>query len=123
MSSLYSTTVAVADQDAALDFYVNTLGYEIALDNQFGDGTRLVTVVPPGTSTQVVLGHKSWFGEGNAPGKHTGISLIVTDIDAAYETLKERGVQFKRPVEAMPWGQKETWFYDLDGNEFLLLEG
>jgi len=31
-------------------------------------------------------------------------------------------VTFKQPVEVMPWGDKATWFYDLDGNEFFLVE-
>ena len=123
ISHIHSTTIAVADQDAALDFYVNTLGWELGMDNQVGDGMRFLTVVPPGATTQLVLGHSSWFGgDYPAPGK-AGIALVTPDIDATYETLNERGVKFKQPVEVMPWGQKATWFHDLDGNEFFLAEG
>ncbi len=35
-SQIYSTTVAVADQDAALAFYVETLGWEKLMDAPFG---------------------------------------------------------------------------------------
>lgn len=79
--------------------------------------------MPPGATTQLVLSHPSWYSADRAaPNKdgHTGISLAAHDIDATYETLKERGVKFKGPVEIMPWGLKATWFYDLDGNEFFL---
>jgi catechol 2,3-dioxygenase-like lactoylglutathione lyase family enzyme len=120
ISHIHSATVIVSDQDAALDFYVNTLGWEKATDATMGQ-MRYVTVVPPGATTQIALAHPSWFGD-DAPMKFgfTGISLISPDIDATYETLKERGVKFKNPPEAMPWGDKATWFYDPDGNEFFL---
>ncbi|MEA2526142.1 MAG: hypothetical protein QOF73_3369 [Thermomicrobiales bacterium] len=123
ISHIHSATIAVADQDAALDFYVNTLGWEKALDNPMGPEMRLLSVVPPGATTQLVLGHTSWFGSDNTPSKNTGISLIAPDIDATYETLTQRGVKFKEPVADMPWGARAAWFYDLDGNEFFLING
>ncbi len=121
ISQIHSTTVAVADQDAALDFYVNTLGWDKAMDSPMGDGMRWLTVVPPGATTQLALAHASWFGDGNTRSKDSGISLVTPDIDATYETLTARGVRFKQPVTVMPWGSTATWFYDLDGNEFFLV--
>lgn len=122
ISHIHSTTIAVADQDAALDFYVNTLGWEKAMDAPVGAEMRFLTVVPPGATTQLVLAHPSWAGEGRTPGGHTGISFVTPDIDATYETLTARGVTFKEPVATMPWGQKATRFSDLDGNEFFLAQ-
>jgi catechol 2,3-dioxygenase-like lactoylglutathione lyase family enzyme len=121
ISHIHSTTIVVADQDAALDFFVNTLGWEKAMDAPFGEGMRWLTVVPPGATTQLVLALSNWGGDGRAPGGPSGISLIAPDIDATYETLSARGVKFKEPVSVMPWGSKATWFYDLDGNEFYLI--
>lgn len=123
ISQLHSTTIVVADQDAALDFYVNTLGWEKGMDSPMGPDTRWLTVVPPGAVTQLVLSLPSWYGDSNPPrepGGNTGIALIAPDIDATYATLTERGVKFKGPVEVMPWGAKATWFSDPDGNEFFL---
>jgi catechol 2,3-dioxygenase-like lactoylglutathione lyase family enzyme len=120
ISHIHSTSVSVADQDAALDFYVNTLGWEKADDAMFGEGMRWLTVVPPGATTQLALAHESWSGK---PGGQTGISLVAPDIDATYEALSAKGVAFKGPVEVMPWGTKATWFSDPDGNEFFLVEG
>lgn len=119
ITHIHSTTIAVADQDAALDFYVNTLGWQKAMDSMFGEGMRWLTVAPPGATTQLVLAHASWAGK--APGGPTGISLIAPDIDATYETLAQRGVKFKEPVSTMPWGARATWFSDIDGNEFYLI--
>lgn len=123
ISYIHSTAIVVADQDAALDFYVNTLGWEKAMDSAMGPDMRWLTVVPPGAATQLVLALPSWAGEGRTPGVVTGISLIAPDIDATYATLTERGVRFKEPVSTTPWGAKATWFYDLDGNEFYLIDG
>ena len=122
ISHIHSTTIVVSDQDAALDFYVNTLGWEKAMDNQVGPDMRYLTVAPQGATTQLVLGLPSWFGGERQPGGHTGIALISSDIDGDYELLTQRGVTFKEPVSVMPWGAKATWFYDPDGNEFYLHE-
>lgn len=125
ISHIHSTSIVVTDQDAALDFYVNTLGWEKAMDSPMGPDMRWLTVVPPGAKTQLVLSLSSWGGDASVPrepGGYTGIALVAPDVDAAYATLTERGVKFKGPVEVMPWGAKATWFSDLDGNEFFLAE-
>jgi catechol 2,3-dioxygenase-like lactoylglutathione lyase family enzyme len=119
ISHIHSATVVVNDQDAALDFYVNTLGWEKGQDNPMGENMRWLTVVPPGAATQIVLAHTSWGGE--VKGGNTGISLVAPDIDATYATLLACGVTFKQPVEQMPWGAKATWFSDPDGNEFFVV--
>jgi catechol 2,3-dioxygenase-like lactoylglutathione lyase family enzyme len=121
-SHIHSVTVPVADQDAALDFYVNTLGLGKAKGQPIPGGGRWLTVVPPGAMTQLVLADASWYGADRLANKETGITLVAPDIDAAYATLTSRGVRFKQPVEVMPWGDKATWFSDLDGNEFFLVE-
>lgn len=122
ISHVHSASIVVADQEKALDFYVDTLGWEKAMDNQMGPEMRWLTVVPPGAATQLVLAHSSWAGDGKTPGGNSGVTLVAPDIDAVYETLSARGVKFKEPVSVMPWGQKATWFYDVDDNEFFLVE-
>ena len=44
-----------SDQDAALEFYVGTLGFEKRLDGEFGDGQRWIEVAPPGAETTIAL--------------------------------------------------------------------
>ena len=122
-SYIHSATVIVSDQSAALDFYVNTLGFEKALDVPMGETDRFLTVVPPGGTTQLALSPVHWFAPDRKAGGQAGISLVTPDIDETYKTLSERGVKFKEPVALMPWGQKATWFSDQDGNEFFLVEG
>jgi len=142
ISSIHSTSIFVSDQNAAVDFYVNKLGWAIAIDFPMGEGKRFVTVVPPGATTQLALNPQAWIeGQhasiGSVPGfapnspktvpgtdtpvRASGISLSTPDIDATYETLISRGVAFKGPIESMPWGGRATWFYDIDGHEFFLV--
>lgn len=127
ITNMHSATIWVADQDAALDFYVNKLGWEKAADVPIGDSDRFVTIAPvgramPGQAAQISLAPRKWLNEGENPPVQTGISFVADDIDATYKVLVERGVTFKGPVEMMPWGMKATWFYDPDGNEFFLVQ-
>jgi catechol 2,3-dioxygenase-like lactoylglutathione lyase family enzyme len=121
-SHIHNVTIVTSDQDAALDFYVNTLGFEKVMDVQMGPQMRWLTVTPPGATTQLALGHTSWFEESTSPqmGGRTGISLATSDMDAMYQTLKGRGVKFEGEPEVMPWGDKGVTFSDPDGNEFFV---
>ena len=122
ISHIHSVTIAVRDQDAALDFYTNVLGWEKVIDQPMGPDMRFLTVVPPGAATQLVLAHESWAAEFVKRGGPTGISFITRDIDETHKTFSGRGVRFKEPIEMMPWGQRATWFFDIDDNEFFLNE-
>jgi len=121
ITRLHSTAVFVKDQEAALDFYINTLGWTKAIDQPMGPEYRYVTVVPPAGGAQLALEVPAGFhGEGSVPGRFNGISFVTEDVDATYAELSAKGVRFKSPVEDMPWGARATWFYDIDGNEFFL---
>jgi catechol 2,3-dioxygenase-like lactoylglutathione lyase family enzyme len=123
---IHSTTIVVADQDRALDFYLNTLGWEKRIDATMGDGYRFITVAPPGGQAELVLGGAERFsippGAGITRGRgmegSSGITFAVDDVEGTYRTLSERGVQFSGPPEDMPWGDKATWLFDPDGNRF-----
>jgi predicted enzyme related to lactoylglutathione lyase len=122
ISHIHSATILVSDQEKALDFYLNKLGWEKGLDAPMGDGSRFITVMPPGAATQLAFGAPNWFPD-RKPGGATGISVVAEDIDETYKTLSARGVKFKEPPAMMPWGSRATWFYDQDDNEIFLAEG
>lgn len=122
ISRIHSTTIAVSDQDAAIDFYVNALGWSKAIDQQVGPEMRFLTVVPPGGGAELALADPGWVPEGMKPRWYTGIALTTNAIDADYAALSERRVELTEPVQQMPWGAKATWFRDPDGNQFFLVE-
>jgi len=117
---VHSTTVTVKDQEKAIAWYTNVLGFEKVIDAQMGPDMRFVTVVPPGAQTQIVLAAESW-GDHKAGG-NSGITFTTMDIDATYQDLTSKGVRFKGAPEQMPWGDKAAWFYDPCDNEFFLNE-
>ena len=125
IKQIHSATVLVRDQDAALDFYVNKLGFEKLSDAPYGENSRWVTVARPGATTALALSKPEDLGmeTPTAPGQFGGISLVTADIDDAYTELSGRGVQFTAPPQEMPWGEKATWLCDPDGNTFFLTQG
>jgi catechol 2,3-dioxygenase-like lactoylglutathione lyase family enzyme len=125
---IHTTTLLVKDQDAALDFYVNTLGFEKRDDNEYdspagGGKARWLVVAPLGQKTGLALSRPQDVGqEAASAGSYSGISFVTDDVARTYETLSKKGVQFTGPPQQMPWGAKATWFSDPDGNGFFLTE-
>jgi catechol 2,3-dioxygenase-like lactoylglutathione lyase family enzyme len=114
--------VFVSDEDKALDFYVNKLGFEKRADEPMGDGLRWIEVAPPGATTRIVLtrGYGDWSQE--KVGQFAGIVFEPDDINATYQELSARGVEFTEPPTAQPWGGVQALFKDQDGNTFVLVQ-
>ena len=113
--------VTVADSDRAIDFYVDTLGFEKVVDTPMGPGMRWVEVALPGTKTTIALAPPP---EGQqAGGGQTGICLDTSDVDADHAALKAAGVdvddeisRFGDPVPPM------FWLRDPDGNSLIVVQ-
>jgi lactoylglutathione lyase len=114
--------VFVSDQDKALDFYVSKLGFEKRADEPMGDGQRWVEVAPPGAQTRIVLSRASEEWGAERVGQFAGIVFAPDDIDATYEELSARGVEFTEPPTNQPWGGRQALFKDQDGNTFVLVQ-
>lgn len=121
ITKIHSASIVVSDQDAAFNFYVNTLGWEKRLDQAVGPDYRFITVAPVGGETELALNPPHVVDR--QPGGDSGISLTVADIEATYQSLLDKGVTFTKPLEAMPWGARATWLQDPDGNTFFFTEG
>ncbi len=55
LSQVGRVCVTVADTDRAIDFYVDTLGFEKVVDVPMGEAMRWVEVALPGTATTIAL--------------------------------------------------------------------
>ncbi len=108
-------TVGVSDQDKALDFYVNKLGFEKIADEPMSETERWLEVGLPGTQTHIMLGLRGQSG-GNKTGM-TGFVLHTDNIEETCTTLKARGVTFTQELRTEPWG-KWAEISDPDNNEF-----
>jgi catechol 2,3-dioxygenase-like lactoylglutathione lyase family enzyme len=121
LKHLANVMVPVSDQDAALDFYVHTLGFEKRADMPFGDGDRWLEVGIPGAETGVALTlHR---GEEWTVGRQTGISIATDDADAVHARLSDAGVDVDEQVMKVGGPVPPMfWLRDGDGNSLLIVE-
>ena len=90
LSQVGTVFVPVADQDRALAFYLDKLGFEKRADFPYGAG-RWLEVAPPGSTHAIALVPR---GEGTGvSGDRTYCAFATTDIDADHATLQARGVE------------------------------
>ena len=112
--------VPVSNQDRALDFYLDTLGFEKRIDTPYGESERWVEVAPPGAATTVALVPPR---EGDATGIETRVGFTTEDIDADHAALRARGVDADPEVMRMGDPVPPMFFFrDPDGNTFLIVE-
>jgi predicted enzyme related to lactoylglutathione lyase len=109
-------SIPVSDQDAALAFYTEKLGFRVITDQPFGkqrwielrvgsSETRFVLFTPPGQEERI--------------GSQCNGSLACDDVEATYRQLSARGVEFVSPPQKQPWGEFAI-MKDPDGNQFVL---
>ncbi len=124
-SSLASTMIThvklvnlpVRDQDRALDFYTEKLGFSILTDQPFDSKQRWIELRPPKAETRVVLFTPD--GQEDRIGTFSNVVFNADDIDKTYAELKARGVEFLGEPQKQPWGSF-VLFKDPDGNIFCL---
>lgn len=110
-------TIAVKNQDKALAWFIEKLGFEKRLDLSI-PGTRWLTVAPKG-QTEMEFLLASWFPE--HIGKNATCVVDTGDCRKTYEELKGRGVRFKQEPQERPYGV-EAVFQDLCGNTYALVQ-
>jgi catechol 2,3-dioxygenase-like lactoylglutathione lyase family enzyme len=112
--------VPVSDQDAAIAFYTERLGFSLAADVPFGDGERWVEVAPPSGAAAIALVPSR--GE-YAAGRHTGIALSSPDPRADHAELKENGVDVDDDVMGGDGTVPLLFFFrDQDANHLMIVE-
>jgi lactoylglutathione lyase len=112
--------VPVSDQDEAIRFYTQTLGFSLTADAPFGENERWVEVSPPGGGAAVALVPPR--GE-YQPGRMTGIAIESSDPTADYAELRNKGVD----VDAELMGGDGTvpllfFFRDNNKNQLMIVQ-
>ena len=116
-AAIHIVSVPVSDQDAAMRWYTEVLGFTVTQDAEIGPGMRWVLLAAPGGGAAITL--TTWF-ESMAPGSRKGTVLSVPDVDAAAAHL--RGVGALAPdaaIEDAPWG-RFVQVDDPDGNGWVV---
>jgi predicted enzyme related to lactoylglutathione lyase len=117
ITEVRTVAVHVSDQDRAVAFYVQTLGFEKRLEAEFGPGLRWIEVAPPGAGTTIALLKAA---EGQPVGVDTGIRLQTRDAAADHASLKALGVDVD--AEIIPYPIAMFTFRDPDANRLYVVE-
>lgn len=109
--------IPVRDQDRALAFYTEKLGFRVLTDQPFGEKQRWIELTIPGADTGIVLftpdGHQDRIGT------WVNTSWEVDNIDKTYEELLAKGVEFGGPPQKAQWGSFAV-MKDSEGNSIVL---
>ena len=118
ITDIRTISINVRDQEAALAFYVATLGFEKRLDAPISPTMRWIEVAPPGATTSIALNLVDGEPGGGAD---TGIRFTVPDADAEHAVLAARGVAVS---DVLRWDGVPPMFTldDPDGNRFYVVE-
>jgi catechol 2,3-dioxygenase-like lactoylglutathione lyase family enzyme len=120
VTQLGRVLVPVADQDEAIRFYTEKLGFTVTADIPFGEGDRWVEVAPPeGTAAIALVPPQGEY----QPGRMTGIGLVSPDPKALHAELKQKGVDVDDEILGGDGTVPLLFFFrDNNGNQLLLAE-
>jgi uncharacterized glyoxalase superfamily protein PhnB len=134
MIKIANAQLWVHDQDEALAFYTEKLGFEVRSDATLPEmgNFRWLAVAPPGQDVSIVLmaipGAPVMDSETGdqvrelmAKGFAGTVFLTTEDCRASYEELKGRGVEFVEEPEERPYGV-DAGFRDPSGNHLRLTQ-
>jgi serine phosphatase RsbU (regulator of sigma subunit)/catechol 2,3-dioxygenase-like lactoylglutathione lyase family enzyme len=143
--SLHAVRVFVRDLDRSLRFYLDLLGFRLAIDARLQNGERWVAVSPPdGTALLTLVAPAAGTPEHKLIGRATQVALITSDVTGRFQEWSRKGVRFAAtprlrrikydpahaPAASTPrllggeepvWGSVSARFRDPDGNGFFLV--
>jgi catechol 2,3-dioxygenase-like lactoylglutathione lyase family enzyme len=131
ITKLNHVSIFVLDQTSAYDFYVNKLGFTVHTDAEMGPGKRWLTVCPPEQPdleiTLMAIDEGMMFKKEAAEQMRDlvrkgtfGFGVFeCKDLNATYEELSAKGVEFTKPPTKEFYGY-EALFKDDSGNWFSL---
>jgi len=129
MSRIGAISLLVHDYDAAIAFYVGTLGFDLSEDTDMGGigggGKRWVRVTPKGGETSLLLARATTDGQqaqvGNQAGGRVWLFLETDDLMRDHDAWLAAGVHFRETPRHETYG-KVVVFEDLYGNAWDLIE-
>ncbi len=110
-------SVPVRDQDKALAFYTEKLGFKIVTDSPFDGKQRWIELGMPRAETKLVLFTAD--GQENMIGGFMNVTFMADDVEKTAAEMKARGVEFVQEPQKADWGTAAI-FKDVDGNTFVL---
>jgi catechol 2,3-dioxygenase-like lactoylglutathione lyase family enzyme len=119
-------TVWVRDQERSRRFFVDQLGFQVAVDAEVpGVGRWIIATPSSGLPGIALVVPAEGSAEVRRIGQNTGVGFLTEDVQALFEQWSKHGVRFALPPTEPLWGRGEAryaLFEDVDGNRFSLIE-
>ena len=111
-------SLPVTDQDRALEFWRDVMGFTVTTDADYMPGQRWIMLRPGTARTQLHLDLVEEMPERSKP----AIPLITEDVAGMIERVREAGAEIDTEPQPAPWDADTTFamFRDSEGNLILL---
>lgn len=117
ISHVKFVSIPTRDQDRALKFWTEVVGFRVLTDQPFDETQRWIELRIGSSDTRLVL--FVFDEQGLKPGTLFNGALACHNVEQTYQELVARGVDFVMSPQKDPWGMF-TLFKDPDGNQFML---
>jgi predicted enzyme related to lactoylglutathione lyase len=117
ISHIKFVSIPTVDQERALKFWTEQVGFRVLTDQPFDDKQRWIELRVGSSDTRVVL--FMFDDQGLKPGGSFNGAFATDSVEETHRELSGRGVPFLSPPQKQPWGTFAI-FSDPDGNQFLL---
>lgn len=110
-------SVPVSDQDRALEFFTDRIGFRVVTDQPFDGDQRWIELALPGADTHLVLFTPDEHRDRIGTPQH--VTFWADDVRGTCSELAARGVEFEQEPQSAEWGSYAV-LRDPDGNTFVL---
>lgn len=110
-------SIPTSDQDRALAFYTQKLGFKVVTDQPFSETQRWIELRIGQSDTRLVL--FTMDSDRNRIGSSFNGALACDNVRKTYDELKAKGVEFVSEPKDEPWGTFCV-MKDPDGNQFVV---
>ena len=117
ISRILFQSIPVEDQDRALAFYTENLGFDVHTDVPYGENWRWIFLTLPGAETRLHFAAKDDMTVNNKP----VLVLVSDDVDPEAVRLRDAGVEITGGPDAAPWAPGTRWLMIRDSERNLVL--
>ncbi len=97
--------------ESTRDFYVNVLGFQVAMDMPINTGRILTLISPDNPTAQISL----LAGRPSTSAQEPNLTIEVQDADAVHAKAVADGAPIVYPLTTEPWGVRRFYVADPDG--------
>ncbi len=110
-------SIPVSDQDRALNFYTEKLGFEVHTDAPYGEDFRWIFLTLPDAETRLHFAKPTEIKITDTP----ALCLVCDDVNEEATRLRDAGVEITNGPDDAPWQSGVRWLMVRDTEDNLIL--